>query len=145
MQKKLQIDKYDFHVYPRLLWVVIGKNAHKIADLFTFYYTSKDKIINSDILKNLESGLFAAGTYSIHDNKTGQYGVLLYIPVLDNFDNTDIAHEAVHIADYIFQETGMYTEDFADGNEHYAYLVGYIAGCISNSIIKAKKDDSRRE
>lgn len=36
-------------------------------------------------------------------------------------------------------------QSFAEHNEQYAYLVGWIAGCISKTIIKLKQYDTRRE
>lgn len=57
----------------------------------------------------------------------------------------DEAHEAVHVADYIFEQLDMYSQDFSSANEQYAYLVGWAAGCISKTIINNKKYDTRRE
>lgn len=45
----------------------------------------------------------------------------------------------------MFDELGMYSQSFAEHNEQYAYLVGWIAGCISKTIIKLKQYDTRRE
>ena len=139
MFKKMQIDKYEFQIYPRDLWIVIGKDADKMSKLFTFYYTDKRKIINENVKDIVDEPNFAAMTCSVADNKTTKYGVLLYIPNIKDFLESDISHEAVHIADYIFQEMGMNTENFEQGNEHYAYLVGWIAGRIANSLIKNKE------
>lgn len=56
------------------------------------------------------------------------------------------AHEAVHVADYIFDELGMYTQSFVNHNEQYAYLVGWAAGCISKTLVNIKREyDTRRE
>ena len=53
-------------------------------------------------------------------------------------DSSLIAHESVHIADYFYEACGCNSEDFTDGNEAYAYLVGWAAGCIANVLIKEK-------
>lgn len=138
MKKKLQIDKYDFKIYPRDLYIAIGKDTQKLINTFTFYYTSVRKEKNLYIQETIEEPSYVGGTFSISNNITGRYGVLLYIPDITLFEQSDISHESVHIADYIFQEVNISTESFADGNEGYAYLVGWIAGCISSSIIKYK-------
>ena len=53
-----------------------------------------------------------------------------------------IAHEAFHAADYIFNELGV---DFVtDGsNEHWAYLIGWIAGCCGDFVKKEFKECER--
>ena len=58
-----------------------------------------------------------------------------------DMDTATIAHESVHVADYYFQVTGCNSEDFTDGNEAYAYLVGWAAGCIANVLIKEQKNE----
>ena len=47
---------------------------------------------------------------------------------------------AVHVADYFCEQLGLYTQDFKDGNEAYAYLVGWAAGNISNTICNELKN-----
>lgn len=71
------------------------------------------------------------------------YPRLLWVST--ELEGGDAAHEAVHIADYIFEQLGMYSQQFHDNNEQYAYLVGWAAGCISKTIIKNIKNDTRRE
>ena len=51
-----------------------------------------------------------------------------------------IPHEAVHVADYFCEQLGLYTQGFKDGNEAYAYLVGWAAGNISNTICNELKN-----
>lgn len=55
-------------------------------------------------------------------------------PVIDT-----IAHESFHAADFIFKHIGA---DFcSDGsNEHWAYLIGWIAGCCGDFVKKEFKD-----
>lgn len=143
MRIKNQLDMYDPKIYPRKIWVAIGTDGLK--EYFTFYNTKEDKQV-IDITKDLEqSDTFGMGTFSVSRKSDGLYGVLIVIPSLDSYENTDITHEAVHAADYIYQEIGACSGTFEDGNEPYAYLVGWIAGCISKSLIKAKKDDIRRK
>lgn len=55
------------------------------------------------------------------------------------FVSTNI-EDAVHVADYFCEQLGLYTQDFKDGNEAYAYLVGWAAGNISNTICNELKN-----
>lgn len=44
-------------------------------------------------------------------------------------DMTDCAHESFHVADFILDNKGMeYCHD--TGNEHMAYLIGWVMGCV---------------
>ena len=69
---------------------------------------------------------------------TGKIGVLLVIFNSEETNTDIIAHESVHIADYYYEACGCNSEGFTDGNEAYAYLVGWAAGCIANVLIKEK-------
>ena len=51
------------------------------------------------------------------------------------FEETDLKRQT-GIADFYFEVTGCNSEDFTEGNEAYAYLVGWAAGCIANVLIK---------
>ena len=68
----------------------------------------------------------------------GLYGVLVIALDLDSITSDMIPHESVHVADYIFSQLGILSQDFTEGNEAYAYLVGWAAGCISSSVTKFK-------
>ena len=42
----------------------------------------------------------------------------------------------------MYEELGVHAvESYSQGNENYAYLVGWAAGCISKTIIKEKQND----
>lgn len=44
-------------------------------------------------------------------------------------DMTDCAHESFHVADFILDSKGMeYCHE--TGNEHMAYLIGWVMGCV---------------
>ena len=64
-------------------------------------------------------------------NSNSFTGILCIIYKPELVDSANIAHESVHISDYYFEITGMNNEDFSTGgNEGYAYLVGWVAGCF---------------
>lgn len=130
---------YDPQIYPRRLYVAV-----EVEDLHKYFRLrstdSEVEFTKNEAREAFQEKGYAMATRSVINKEDGKYGALIQIPDLDEIDQTDISHEAVHAADYMYQELGMYTYDFKDGNESYAYLVGWIAGCISKSIIKAKQN-----
>lgn len=144
MKKTPKIDMYDPQIYPRRLYVAV--EVEDLQEHFKLLSTDgKVEFTDEEAKVDFHCSNYAMVTRSVINKEDGKYGVLIQVPDLDEMQQSDISHEAVHAADYIYQELGMYTEDFKDGNEGYAYLVGWIAGCVSKSIIKAKQNDSRRE
>lgn len=128
--KKIQIP-----LYPRKLWLI---DDPKDFDNFTFVLGGGD---NKEVPMDFESicDKLLLMTHAVIDNETGDYGVIVYFNINEDLHTGDLAHESVHVADYVFDELGMYSQSYQDGNEPYAYLVGWIA--------KQLKDyyDDRRE
>ena len=57
-------------------------------------------------------------------NKYGEYGILVVFSP-ENIISKDFAHEAFHVANFIADICGLdYVKD--TGNEHIAYLIGYV-------------------
>lgn len=128
MKKKRKIDMYDPQIYPRKLWVAVG--PEELDEQFKFYLTDKSGVIEN-IDEEFEQEGIAMSTYSVCRKSDGLYGCLVYAP-----------NEAVHVADYMYEELGVHAvESYSQGNENYAYLVGWAAGCISKTIIKEKQND----
>ena len=139
----MKIHKYET-IYPRTLWIVNVENDDPTSLLkrFVFFknlpgWSTVDGSIDDELCDSAESAI--AGCYIVQEKSTGILGMLLVIFRSGDMDTATIAHESVHIADYYFQVTGCNSEDFTDGNEAYAYLVGWAAGCIANVLIKEKK------
>lgn len=136
---------YKFEtIYPRTLWIVnlSDNDAEQLTKRFVFFQNTPgwDIIDRNAIGELTDSGVTAiAGCYVVQEKSTGTLGMLLVIFRIEDMDTSVIAHESVHVADYYFQVTGCNSEDFTDGNEAYAYLVGWAAGCIANVLIKEKK------
>ena len=134
--KKPMIDIYDPVVYPRKLWVAdkiegLDKvfSFMKIADPYIENESAYDKMLSDAEYTN--SGMLTCPVMRI-------YGVLVIALDLDSITSDMIPHESVHVADYIFSQLGILSQDFTEGNEAYAYLVGWAAGCISSSVTKFK-------
>ena len=138
----MKVHKYET-LYPRVLWVVNYDKEHPcdLEKKFTFFKNTYGwKEINKDIADELDNAAFTAiaGCYVVEEKSTGRLGILLVIFQIDEMDASLIAHESVHIADYFYEVCGCNSEDFTDGNEAYAYLVGWVAGCVANVLIKEK-------
>ena len=123
MKNKTIIHQFDPVIYPRYLWVIIGKiDLPAIKERFEI-----EKSLLRDIEDNGEkcSGI----TIKASEIDTRNQGVIVVIK-RSSLNTSVIAHESVHCADYMFDEVGAYSQHFNDTNEPYAYLVGWIANCI---------------
>lgn len=138
----MKVHKYET-LYPRTLWIVNcdDEDATKLLNKFIFYLNIPGwNQINKDIEEELESASDSAiaGCYAVEEKSTGKLGLLMVIFQIDGMDTSIVAHESVHVADYFYEVCGCNSEDFSDGNEAYAYLVGWVAGCVANVLIKEK-------
>ena len=136
----MKIHKYET-LYPRTLWVVNcdEEDATKLVNKFTFFLNKPGwDQVNENIEEELEnaSNSAIAGCYAVEEKSTGKLGLLMIMFQVDAIDTSIIAHESVHVTDYFYEVCGCNSEDFSDGNEAYAYLVGWVAGCIANVLIK---------
>lgn len=130
--------KYNPQIYPRKLWVATAENVQYLIDTFTFFSTTDLKKINDNTAKELanpnSSDRLVAAVYPVMHNKTTEFGALVIIFDVNELTTEYISHEAVHVADYMCDELGIYTDSLSN-NEHYAYLVGWVAGKISEYLI----------
>lgn len=136
----MKVHKFDT-IYPRTLWIVNVSNEDPLNLLKNFCFIKNipgwnelDDNIQNELDEASQSTI--AGCYVVQEKSTGDLGMMLIIFRISDMDTGIIAHESVHIADYYFQVTGCNSEDFTEGNEAYAYLVGWAAGRIANFLIK---------
>ena len=122
-------------IYPRSVYIVIVENKNdlkKIADTYIAYYITKGMNVElgqKDFLENLENHFnndVLAACYPVANKELNTLGVLCVIFKPEYVTYSTFAHESVHIADYFFESLGMNGEDFTDGDEPYAYLVGWV-------------------
>lgn len=140
----MKIYEYETH-FPSKFWVVIldkeDSNAIELVNKFLFYTPDgfMQSKVNTNIIEHFrELGTTeAAETFAVCNRKNLDRGVLVVI--YQDPTTVEFAHEAVHVADYYFQYTNQRTEDFSDGNEGYAYLVGWAAGKLSNAVIEYER------
>lgn len=143
MKKMLKVDAYDPQIYPRTLWV--ANRVEGLNKIFHFCRANGKDIVENAYKDLLNNSTGVLCTHAVIHKSTGKYGVLVMVMQPEEIVAGDEAHEAVHVADYIFEQLDMYSQDFSSANEQYAYLVGWAAGCISKTIINNKKYDTRRE
>lgn len=139
----MKVHKYET-LYPRSLWIVNcnGEDPTMLTKKYIFYKNLPGwKEVYSDIDKELISAEDSAiaACYVVEERSTGNLGLLLVIFRIEDLDTATVAHESVHVADYFYEVCGCNSEDFTDGNEAYAYLVGWAAGCIANVLIKERQ------
>ena len=69
-----------------------------------------------------------AATYRCHDY------IAIYLPVINGgLSVPTLCHESFHCADFIFERVGMHIAENT-GNEHMAYLIGWISGRIFDCL-----------
>ena len=115
---KAIIHQFDPQIYPRLLWVVIGET--KGADI-------SDRFDVPDMDDCADARVDIAG-----DKITGKGGILVRFRSRKAATIGTIAHESVHAAMEIFRYVDA--ECDTENQEPFAYLVGWIAGCIKEAM-----------
>lgn len=106
------------------LYVSIGEDRGKVAEGLTFY----SKNDRNDFLSGNIEGI----TCDVKDDD-GKSVVLVYFADKESANISTIAHEAFHAADFMMDTLGIvFNKDCQ--NEHVAYLIGWIARCIENTL-----------
>lgn len=138
--RKPTVEKHDPVIYPRMLWV--ADQLEGLDKIFTFTKVSNPYVENTDgyseLMENVEYDDSGMLTCPVIHKASNCYGVLVITLDLKNTTADMIPHESVHVADYIYQQLGIISQEFTEGNEAYAYLVGWAAGCISKSVTNFK-------
>lgn len=135
MRKEIQIP-----LYPRKMWLI-----DSIEDLegFAFVIGGGNNTECNDSKCYLKQAIVDGGygliTHAVIEDETGNLGVIVYVDTEFEDGVGSFAHEAIHVADYVFDELNITSQSYEDGNEPYAYLVGWIA-----NEIKKYYDDRRK-
>ena len=124
--------KYNLELYPRAIYVEILSEESK-TDIINKFYT-----INGDDIDFSDFNNYSAGVLRVIKKSTKE---LAYIAVFkpENISISNIAHEAYHVADALLEDTGM-EYNYNSGNEHIAYLVGYVASLIDKGLKRLMKE-----
>lgn len=63
----------------------------------------------------------------------------MYLPIEDgSVSMPDLAHESFHVADSIFDYTGVDLQ-YNTGNEHMAYLIGFVVESVLDMVYSITK------
>ena len=119
-----KIKSFNPIIYPLILYVAKNLTVDEINKRFVVFDGDGKECI-ADEKSICES---KAVTFSVVDKRTNNFGVAVIL--YNNATIGTLAHESVHAADIIFEQLGMYTQGFNEGNEPYAYLVGWITDCL---------------
>lgn len=117
------IHELNLGIYPRKIWLIIGGTEKGIASRFS-------SIIEVNVKESIE--INDAFVLPVRECSTRKLGCIVNFTNKKSMTSKIIAHEAVHIADYIWKEIDANIGNFDEGNEPYAYLVGYIVELITN-------------
>jgi len=124
---KIQIHEFDPVIYPRRLWIVVTDDIKILRENFEFEEDCENYFERS-----------AAFVFNVSQKETRMIGVCICFVRRKHFTIKNISHESVHAASSIFDGLGM-SMGFNDGkDEHYAYLVGWIAECCERVKLNKK-------
>ena len=117
-----KIIEFNPTIYPRLLWVVTGKDSAKwLSEAFE---GPNGEFLDLDAIN---AGARASTWARVRRKDTNKLGALVCL--VDKYNDVEVAaHEAVHVANGIFYDLDIQLEFTAD--EHYAHFVGWVANCI---------------
>lgn len=125
-----QIHMFDPKIYPRKLFVVKGKNKVKCITS-AFCTPDKEELDVSDVDT---AGATTYPNVAFRDN--GWLGVLVWIR--EDRRPKSLAHEAVHVVNAIFKQTGV--DVHYEHDEHYAYMLGWVVDCLWQVATNKFKD-----
>ena len=144
------IRKHKIEIYPVDIYIATKADFEEAKKKFYFYSTVQD------LLEDVNAGIPCVGddadggTFMIRSKKNGSKGVIIFLEeseLLDGYCFEIAAHESTHVADIVWDIIGAIGEDSNQGNEPYAYLLGWVAGKIGQYIIDTLKEaeDGRKE
>jgi hypothetical protein len=114
---------YTFHpnIYPVRIWIVVNGDKRKLAEEFEYIKDGED-YLHEEVNPNTKMKTYAYCSELLYNRKTTNSGVMIYLGA--ELKPSEMAHEACHAADMIYNYIGEDTIDF--GSEANAYLVGWI-------------------
>ena len=119
---KLKVHEFDPVLYPRKIWVVKGTGMDMQQKIKDAYRTPDDDSLSMDEVNKVKAVVWNV----METAERHEYGVLIWLRT--KVDPGVAAHESIHAANYICRDCDIHFDALND--EHYAYLVGFIADCI---------------
>jgi len=123
MKGDIKLYKFDPQIYPRLLWVCLNAKSEAICNVFEFEGSNYTEYLNKCYM------MVSRATHK----ETGLHGFLVSSTRSTDATVKNIAHESIHVVDGIYEDCDVISQSFSQGNEAYAYLVGWVADCISKA------------
>lgn len=142
---------YYNNIYSPELWVATEKDIALIQKNFNGYSTIFDLQAGSNPYTVIIDEQFGGITFLVRSKRKNKPGILILLNSEDltqenySYITNTIAHESVHAADAVYQYIGQATDNFDNRNEPYAYLVGWVAGCIGDYLTKYFKEHGGEE
>lgn len=149
------IQYYENKIYPLDLFVCIGETADKLNKKFRFYRSidgcrsgdqNKEAIMDVQV-PSMTGCTTLARTKDKYETPCVVITLNASMTSIAGWDELadTIAHESTHAADAIFDYIYASGQSYDNGNEPYAYLLGYIAGRIANTVIEWKERNTTQE
>lgn len=140
------LKRYNIDPYPCKLFIAINVDSDTILSKFDMCkdnspYEVTDHVVTAKEFEDRINTSYAF-TVAVKEKSTKDVGVLIYTNT--HVTTKTIAHESVHAADYVFDLVSAYTQSFSEGNEPYAYLVGYIADRFYRTLLLSTNEHAKR-
>jgi hypothetical protein len=113
----VKVHEFDPLIYPFKIWVAITNDEKVISERFRYYDGEEFKMSTTKP---------DATTYYVSMREGGWIGALVVFYKREYLTMKNIAHEAVHASQLIWDYVG----EESPGDECQAFLVGWIAECI---------------
>lgn len=146
------ITRYSNGLYPADLWVGFYSDFNKARRIFSFYYDIESLKRDEEPEDRFPSIANDTGgvTYLVRLKKDNAKGILILLndDVLEkdySFLLDLISHEASHAVDAFYQIINEQPGNYDSGNEPHAYLTGWVAGCVGESLTKFFKENGSEE
>ena len=127
-QSKTKFYEFDVPLYPRKLWIAIGKDVKTVFN--------KINLANGTVQNEAPNAV--AFTTVARDTENYE-GVLIWLIELKEMTPGVIAHEALHTLDYIMWDIHHGPHNYGDDNEPDAYLIEWIVDKVTECLTKYKK------
>lgn len=112
--KENEIAEFDPLIYPRKMWVVVGRGRYE--ERF-------------DGVSPWDEDSYAI-VDGVRDRERNKGGLLVRFASVEDITFENVAHEAFHVAAEIYRYCGIKAE--LENSEHMAYLIGWAANCMGS-------------
>lgn len=141
MESKGKIYEFNPIIYPFRLWVGMNVPKKDIANKFYAYKVGENEIC--DITEqNLEHSNTAATTFPVCDKEDNWIGAFVHIWRKDKCSVGVMAHEAVHVCDFLSDRLGLVGEidNLFSHGEARAYFIEWVVNCINEVKLNKVKE-----